>query len=321
MSCSTFVDPGIQRLLARVEAVGAPEIETMPLDEARRSGSLRQVIESLGSDALAPPVEVAAVEEWTIPTSGGPVAVRLYRPNDAGGHPPALLMWMHGGGFVLGDLDGSDATARELCAGTGAIVANVGYPLAPEHPFPEAANACHAVVAWLDGHDAEIGFDRARLAVGGDSAGGNLAAVTALLAAQRGGPPICLQLLVYPMLDMVGDHPSMRDNGDGYLLTASRIEWFKRQYLPDASDRTNPLASPLRARDLAGQPPAIIVTAELDPLRDEAEAYGERLSAAGVDALVRRHRGLVHGFLQMGSLSAGASDAIRETTAMARARL
>ena len=230
-------------------------------------------------------------------------------------------MWMHGGGFVLGDLDGSDGTARELCAGAEAIVANVGYPLAPEHPFPDALNACHTVAAWLVRHAAEIGFDAARFGVGGDSAGGNLAAATALLAAQRGGPAICLQLLVYPMVDMVGDHPSMRENAEGYLLSANRIEWFKERYLPDAGDRTNPLASPLHAPDLAGQPPAIIVTAGLDPLRDEAEAYGERLRAAGVEALVTRYAGLVHGFLQMSALSAGASQAIAETVAATRAHL
>jgi acetyl esterase len=279
------------------------------------------VIESIGADATSAPVDVAAVAERAVPTAAGPVAVRIYRPRRAGDAPPSLLMWMHGGGFVLGDLDGSDATARELCAGTDAIVANVGYPLAPEHRFPEAAHACHAVAAWLAAHHSEIGFDPARLAVGGDSAGGNLAAVTALLAARRGGPAICLQLLVYPMLDMVGDHPSMRENGEGYLLSAVRIEWFKGQYLRDAGDRTDPLASPLHAPDLAGQPPAIVVTAELDPLRDEAEAYAERLRSAGVEVLARRHDGLVHGFLQLGALSPAASAAIRETIAATRARL
>ena len=315
------VDPDTGRLLPHVAEVGAPDIEKMPLEEARRSGTLRAVIESLG-EAPAAAAEVGRVEDRVLATAAGAVTVRLYEPTGAGkAAPPPLIVWMHGGGFVLGDLDGSDATARALCHGAGALVASVEYPLAPEHPFPAAPEACHAVASWLAAHSAEIGFDPQRLAVGGDSAGGNLAAVTSLLAAQRGGPPICLQLLVYPMCDMVGDHPSMRENGEGYLLTAGRIEWFKRQYLVDHADRTNPLASPLHSPDLAGQPPAIVVTAELDPLRDEAEAYAARLRSAGVHAVTTRHNGLVHGFLQMGALSERARAAIDQTVAAVRQRL
>jgi len=228
------------------------------------------------------------------------VTVRLYRPH--GDEPPPLLVWMHGGGFVLGSLESADPAARELCAGAGALVASVDYPLAPEHRWPAAPEACHAATAWLADRAAELGFDAARIAVGGDSAGGNLAAVTALLAAERGGPQLAFQLLVYPMCDLVGDHPSMRENAEGFLLSASRIEWFIRAYLPPGADRTDPRISPIYA-DLRGQPPAAVITAELDPLRDEAEAHAARLREAGVPTQLTRHEGLVHGFLRMGALS------------------
>jgi acetyl esterase len=228
---------------------------------------------------------------------------------------------MHGGGFVVGDLESADPTARALCAGADAIVASVEYPLAPEHPFPAAPHACHAVAAWLAAHDDELGFDPERLAVGGDSAGGNLAAATALLAVERGEPSICLQLLVYPMIDRTTEQPSMRENADGYMLSAQRIEWFWSQYVAADVPATDPLLSPLHARELAGLPPAIVVTAELDPLRDEAEAYAERLRAAGVDVELTRFDGLIHGFLGLGSLSPRSADAIARTIAATRSRL
>ena len=309
------IDPEIQRVLLAVEEAGAPDIERMPVAEARRAGTIRATIEALGI-AEPPPPAVDEVTQIDVPTPAGPVAVRVYRPL-AQAELPSLLVWMHGGGFVLGDLDIADPVARSLCAGTEAIVASVDYPLAPEHPFPAAPHACHAVATWLAERHAEIGFDPARLAVGGDSAGGNLAAATSLLAHVRGGPEICAQLLVYPMMDRIGEHPSMRENAEGYFLTAGRIEWFWRQYLPDA-ERTNPLASPLHAADLAGQPPAVVVTAALDPLRDEGEAYAERLRAAGVPVTATRYDGLVHGFFVMGGLSAHAGAAVAETIAAFR---
>jgi len=306
------IDPEIQRILLAVEETGTPDVEHMPIAQARLAGPIRATIDALGL-VEAPPPPVGEVTQIDVPTPGGPVAVRMYRPLEPDAAPP-LLVWMHGGGFVLGSLDIADPIARTVCAGTGAIVASVDYPLAPEQPFPAAPHACHAVAAWCVEHHAEIGFDPARLAVGGDSAGGNLAAATSLLAAQRGGPDICAQLLVYPMIDRIVQHPSMRENAEGYLLTASRIEWFWRQYLPDA-ERESPLASPLHAADLAGQPPAVVVTAALDPLRDEGEAYAERLRGAGVPVTATRYDGLIHGFFVMGGFSAGARAAVDETIA------
>jgi acetyl esterase/lipase len=297
-----MVDPDTQRLLAHVAANPLPDIELIPLEAARIDTTFLEVMAAL---TTATPVLSPAVDELRnieVPTPVGSVAVRIYRPPGAVEAPP-LLVWTHGGGFVLGNLNTADPSARELCVGAAAMVASIDYPLAPEHPYPAAPEACYAVTAWLAERAAELGFDGQRIAVGGDSAGGNLAAVTTLLAAERGGPRIVYQLLVYPMIDMVGDHPSMRENAEGYMLSASRVEWFIRQYLPDGADRTDPHISPIYAEDLRGLPPATVITAELDPLRDEAEAYAARLREAGVPVELTRHEGLIHGFLRMGDLS------------------
>jgi len=313
-----MIDPDTERLLRQVNTLGVPDIERIPLAQARTDTTMMDMMAALAGDPVPPPAEVAEVSQIEVPTPSGPVAVRLYRPPGEG--TPPLLLWMHGGGFVLGSLDSADPTARELCAGAGVLVASIDYPLAPEHPWPAAPEACHAVAAWVAERAGEIGFDAQRIAVGGDSAGGNLAAVTALLAAERGGPPIAFQLLVYPMCDLVGNHPSMHENGEGYLLSASRVEWFIRAYLPEGADRTHPHISPIYGR-LSGQPPAAVITAELDPLRDEAEAYATRLRVAGVPARLTRHEGLVHGFLRMGAFSARARDASAQAVASLRAAL
>jgi len=319
---STTIDPDTQRLLDALAAIPAPAVGEISVEEARRSATMRSVIASLGGTALEP-VAVGSVEALAVPTPAGPVPTRVYRPAAPLSDLPPLLVWFHGGGFVLGDLESADPSSRALCAGAGVIVVNVDYPLAPEHPFPAAPEACWAVTSWLAEHHAEIGFDPARLAVGGESAGGNLAAATALLAAERGGPAICFQLLVYPMLDASCAQPSIRENGQGYFLTEERIEWFWGKYLPDPAHRSDAIASPLAAGGdaLAGQPPAAVVTAELDPLRDEAERYAERLRAAGVQATTTRHDGLVHGFFTMASMSERARDGLAGTVAAFRAAI
>jgi acetyl esterase len=309
-----MVDPDTARLLAHVAAHPLPEIERIPLATARTDTTLIELMATLATTPPAPSPAVAEVRTIEVPTPVGTVAVRLYRPGAAN---PPLLVWTHGGGFVLGSLDSADPVARELCAGAGALVASVDYPLAPEHPYPAAPEASYAVTAWLAERAGELGFDGERIAVGGDSAGGNLAAVTTLLAAERGGPRIAFQLLVYPMIDMVGDHPSMRENADGYMLSASRVEWFIRRYLPEGADRTDPHISPIYA-DLRGLPAATVITAELDPLRDEAEAYAARLREAGVAVELTRHEGLIHGFLRMGDLSPRSRSATAAAVASLR---
>src|SRR5579862_1871894 len=308
-----MIDPDTERLLRRVNTAVIPDVERMPLAQARADTTLMDMMAAEAQGPVPPPPQVGEVSEIEVPTPSGPVTVRLYHP--PGGGTPPLLIWMHGGGFVLGSLDSADPTARELCAGAGVLVASVDYPLAPEHPWPAAPEACHAVAAWLAERSPEFGFDPGRVALGGDSAGGNLAAVTALLAQERGGPSIAYQLLVYPMCDLVGDHPSMRENAEGFLLSVSRIEWFIRSYLPDGADRTDPRVSPIYAAELRGQPPAAVITAELDPLRDEAEAYAARLTAAGVPTELTRHQGLVHGFLRMGGMSQRAREASAQAVA------
>ena len=203
---------------------------------------------ALGRVPPAPPQPSARSARSRCRRRAGPVAVGSTTRRAAG--TPPLLVWMHGGGFVLGSLDSADPIARELCAGAGVLVASVDYPLAPEHPWPAAPEACHAVAAWLAERSEEIGFDPERVAVGGDSAGGNLAAVTALLAQERGGPRIAFQLLVYPMCDLVGDHPSMRENAEGFLLSARAIEWFIRS-VPARRRRSH---RPARLADLRRRP-------------------------------------------------------------------
>jgi len=275
-----------------------------------------------GVAATAEAPEVSRVENRTVPTSDDDIAVRLYWPSDPftvpGASAPPLLVWFHGGGFVIGNLDSADPTARDLCQRSGAVVASVEYPLAPESPFPAAPEACWSVTSWLADHAADLGADPARVAVGGDSAGANLATVTALLARDRGGPHLVFQLLVYPGVDFHGSFPSKVDNGSGYLLTTEMREWFHQQYFggvePDDGDAR---ATPLHA-NLERLPPALVVTAEFDPLRDEGEAYAERLQLAGVDARAVRYAGMIHGFFGYTKLVEPAREAMAAATAALR---
>jgi acetyl esterase/lipase len=305
------LDPQLKLLLDHLAAAGGPPLDALSVEEARQTATLARVVEALGVPAPAP--EVARVEERQVPLGAGNVAVRIYWPERTSGEPAPLLVWFHGGGFVLGSLDSSDPTARRLCAGAEAIVASVDYPLAPEQAFPAAVEACYAATRWLAEHAGDLGADPSRLAVGGDSAGGNLAAVTAQLARDRGAPPLTFQLLVYPIIDMFARHASMDENGHGYFLTAAGMEWFKDHYLPAGVDRRDHAVSPIYADELAGLPPALVVTAELDPLRDEGEAYAEALRTAGVEVTTRRYDGLIHGFFGMASVSDRADEAVTET--------
>jgi acetyl esterase len=208
------------------------------------------------------------------------------------------LVYFHGGGWVIGSIETHDALCRELTMEAGVVVVSVEYRLAPEHKFPAAADDAYAAVRWVAQHAAELGIDPARIGVGGDSAGGNLAAVVALQARDLGGPPLALQLLIYPITcDDLGT-PSYVENAEGYMLTRADMAWFWSQYLSDPAQGDDPRVSPLRAGDLSGLPPAFILTAEYDPLRDEAEAYAARLEQAGVPVRMRRYDGMIHGFLR-----------------------
>ena len=273
-------------------------------------------------DQLAlPTVEVplAKVEERVAPGPEEPIRVRIYRPEDRPGLP--VLVYFHGGGWVIGSLDSHDPTCRELAAAAGCAVASVDYRLAPEHRYPAAAEDGYAAVRWIAESADELRLDPQRIAVGGDSAGGNLAAAAALMARDRGGPRLCFQLLVYPVLDADFDTPSYRENERGYLLEKATMEWFWDHYVPDRARRREAYCAPLRAESLSDLPPALVISAEYDPLRDEGEAYARRLADAGVAATCTRYDGMIHGFFSMGAVTAVAGESVRQAAAALRRAL
>jgi acetyl esterase len=263
-------------------------------------------------DQMSQPRTRAPVHEVSDLTAAGPageVPVRLYRPA-AEGRLPAIAYY-HGGGFVIGSVETHDGTCRALANATGCAVVSVDYRLAPEHRFPAAPEDCWSALAWLAAEGEALGLDPSRLAVAGDSAGGNLAAAAALLARER-GPELRFQLLVYPVTDHGFDTPSYLENGEGYFLSAAMMRWFWQQYLEEPSHGADPLASPLRAADLAGLPPALVLTAEYDPLRDEGEVYAARLRDAGVPVTITRYAGMFHGFVRMTRILDKARTALDE---------
>jgi acetyl esterase len=281
-------------------------------------GELRAGYRALAAARRGP--DVARVEELRTPGPAGEIPVRLYRPDASG--PLPLLVFFHGGGFVLCDLDTHDATCRRLALRAGCAVLSVDYRLAPEAKFPAAPEDCWAATAWAAANAARLGVDAARIAVAGDSAGGNLAAVVAVMSRDRGGPSLVHQLLVYPVTDLVGfevSHASYAENAEGYLLTAAMMRWFAGHYLERAGDARSPLASPLLAPDLSGLPPATLLSAEFDPLRDEGELYAERLRRAGVPVEQRRWGGMIHGFFAMTELLDAAQEAMDWSAARLRA--
>jgi acetyl esterase len=303
--------PQTRALLDQLSAAGSFEPSQLSVAEFR---NLYSQMSLPGS-----PQPVGAVEDRTLPGPGGAVPVRVYRPEGAGPFP--AIAYFHGGGFVIGSLDTHDGTCRALCNASGCMVVSVDYRLAPEHRFPAAPEDCYAALRFLGERGAEIGADPRRLAVAGDSAGGNLAAVTALLARERRGPPLRFQLLVYPVADRRFDTPSYRDNGEGYFLTTQTMRWFWEQYLDSAAQGDDPLASPLRAKELAGLPQALVITAEFDPLRDEGEAYAARLREAGVLTELRRYDGQIHGFFSMFDVLEDGRAAVQHAGAVLRAAL
>jgi acetyl esterase len=284
------LDSQSQAFLEQLAATGAPPLHELSVAEAR------QVIVTLFG-TQGDPEPVGAVEERTIPGAGGEMPTRIYMPYGTGPFP--VLVYLHGGGWVIGDLEAYDATCRALTNAAGCLVVAMEYRLAPEHTFPAAPEDCYAATCWVAANATAIGGDPRRIAVGGDSAGGNLAAVVAQMARDRGGPALVYQLLVYPVTDYGYDTTSYRENAEGYLLTKDAMVWFWNHYLRSADDGNNPLASPLRANDLHGLPPAMVLTAEFDPLRDEGEAYAIRLQEAGVPVTLKRYAGTIHGFFSL----------------------
>ena len=302
------VDPQIQALLDK--GTGVPATHTLPVAEARRLYEARIAV-------MAPPPEVAKVEDRFIDGPGGPMALRIYTP--LGNAPFPLMVFFHGSGFVLCSLDTHDGMCRNLAAGIGCVVVSVDYRLAPEHKFPAGLDDCLAATRWAAAHAAELGGDSTRIMLAGDSAGGNMAAVTALRVRDEGGPPLSGQMLLYPVTDYhTPGTPSYVENADGYGLTRDTMAWFWDHYLNDAGEADHPHASPLRAPDLSRLPATYIVSAEYDPLRDEAERYGARLRAAGVATEITRRPGMNHGFLFWVGRVGGADTAMAEACAWAR---
>ncbi|MBK5224731.1 MAG: alpha/beta hydrolase [Acidimicrobiia bacterium] len=273
-----------------------------------------------GLAAMMPPGPEVETSERTIPGPAGDIGVRVYTPSGDG--PFGALVFLHGGGWTIGDLDTHDHPCRTLCAEAGIVVVSVDYRLAPEHPFPAALDDSWDVVQWMGTHADELNADRNRLAVGGDSAGGNLAAVVALRARDEGGPTLRFQLLVYPAVDLRLDapdrYPSQRENAEGYVLTLDTMEWFGANYLPDSSVRTDWRVSPLLADDHSGLPAALVITCELDPLRDEGAVYAEALSAAGVSATHTLYEGTVHTMFQLAPILDAGARALTESAAALR---
>lgn len=242
------------------------------------------------------------------------MTLRIYTPNSPGPYP--LLVFFHGSGFVLCSLDTHDGMCRNLCTGADCLVVSVDYRLAPEHKFPAAVDDCVFAIRWVAEHAAELGGDPARIIVAGDSAGGTLAAATTLRLRDERGPSLCGQLLMYPVTDYhTPGTPSYDDNAQGYGLTRDTMKWFWDHYLSDPSEALNPYAAPFRAKDLSGLPPALVITAEYDPLRDEGERYADRLRGAGVPTILARYDGMNHGFLFWVGLVDKACDAMAEACA------
>jgi len=307
------LDPKCKILLDVLSPPGARRLEESSVAEAREMMD-RLAAMRAGGEVPAYP---GTIRDRQIPGPHGPIPVRIYAPESKGPHP--LLAYFHGGGWVLGSVATADVACRALAAATGCVLVSVDYRLAPEHEFPVPLDDCTAAVRWLAEHAAEVDADPARIAVGGDSAGGNLSAAVALRLRDEGGPRLAHQMLVYPVTDASFETRSYRENGEGYFLTRAGMEWFWNHYLPGPADAANPLASPLRAPDLRGLPPATVITAEFDPLRDEGEAYAERLREAGVPVRLTRYDGVIHGFFGMVDTLDQADEAIREAAAALRA--
>lgn len=308
---SERLHPEARALLEMMDAQGAPPLESQDPVEARISRV--EPMKMLGGL----PEALDRVEDLTIPGPAGGVPVRVYA-SERGGLRAALI-YFHGGGFVFGNLDTHDAVCRSLAKESGAVVIAVDYRLSPEHKFPAAVEDAHAATVWVSANAERLGIDARRISISGDSAGGNLATVTAVRCRNAGGPALVSQVLIYPVTDMSSfDTDSHREYGEGYFLSRAGMEWFTSHYLASADLARHPEVSPLLAPDLNALPPALVITAEFDPLRDEGEAYAKRLQKAGVPVTMTRYPGMIHAFVSMRGVLSGGRQAIQEVAKFIR---
>ena len=305
------LDPQAQLILDLAERSTRPLLESLDPTAARI-----QYAEMVAAVAGDPPTGVE-VQDGSIPGPAGEMPTRLYRPHGIEG-PLPILVYFHGGGYVIGDLDTHEIPCRHLCSSGGCLVVSVDYRLAPEHPFPASVDDAWAATRWVVDHATDLGGDPSRVAVGGDSAGGNLAAVVCHLAKRDGVPTLVYQLLIYPTTDATGSLPSYEALSHGYRLTKELMDWFMSHYFSGGEDRRQLLASPLFADDFAELAPAFVLTAGYDPLKDEGSVYADKLQNAGVSTEFIEYEGMIHGFITMGGVVDAATEALQQCGAALR---
>jgi acetyl esterase len=309
-----MLDPLAKTFIDQMMALGRPKIWQMSVGEARRNAA--SVMKLFG----AHDVPIGKVDNITMPGPGGDLRLRVYSPVAAGSESLPAMIFFHGGGFTIGDLDTHDGSCRLFTRESGCRVIAVDYRLGPEHKFPAAVDDAFAAVRWVEENASGLGIDANRIAVGGDSAGGNLSAVVCQLAKSDGGPKIAYQLLMFPMTQFGAAFASLRRFGAGFLLERQSLDWFTQNYLPDDVDINDPRISPLQSPDMSGLPPAYVMLAGCDPLHDEGLAYAEKLSATGVSVSVADYPGMVHSFVHMQAVLPQASEALsRAAKAMRQA--
>jgi len=305
------VDPQVQAVLEAMAASGAQPFYTQPVGYAREAVL---ALPTMGGE----PEPVASAEDRTIPGPQGAIPVRIYTPEGTGPFP--VLVFFHGGGWVAGSIDTHDRVCRSLTKSAECVTVAVDYRLAPEYKFPAALEDCYAATQWVADNSAAINVDSARIAVGGDSSGGNLAAAVALMARDRGGPKLVYQLLLYPVTDYYEPGTaSYQEYAEGYFITRNDMIWCWNHYLSSAEDSGGTYASPLQAENLSGLPPAMVITAEFDPMRDEGEMYVARLKEAGVPVTHTRYQGMIHAFVNFAGIVDLAKRALAEVSAGLRA--
>ncbi len=307
------LDPQMKLFLEAANADGPMFLRSETPEQARA-----KMMALLEARPTTPP-EVYSALDRTIEGPHGSLPIRIYTPAEAR-TPMGILMYFHGGGWVLGNLETHDIVCRNLANGAGCVVVSVDYRLAPEHKFPAAPEDCYAATKWAAANAAALDGDPRLLAVGGDSAGGNLAAAVTLMARDRGGPKLCFQLLFYPAISSANDTASQREfAADGFVLSRADMEWFWNHYLDGPADAKNPLACPIMAPNLAGLPPALVLTASHDSLRDEGEAYALAMRKAGVPVALKRYDGVTHGFISFADLLDQGRQGLDQAAAALRA--